>query len=180
MLGVGLRAELACRKKRLRGTGRADLVLLVLLMANALGRESPLVGQLRRSLGERPVKFVFLTIKNPGRRRPVQIERRIADRPEADLSCRIKPSRVVATAGAELLWLSGRFAMIDDRRCFQLVSSRPALEQHLGRHVSGVMMPGGGVEWSFGRKRKLAHWSLRNISIPSLTCAAVRCSAHRY
>jgi hypothetical protein len=99
------------------------------------------VGQLRRSLGERPVKFVFLTIKNPGRRRPVQIERRIADRPEADLSCRIKPSRVVATAGAELLWLSGRFAMIDDRRCFQLVSWRTALEQHLGRHLSGVMMP---------------------------------------
>jgi len=120
-----------------------------------LGRESPLVGQLRRSLGERPVKFVFLTIKNPGRRRPVQIERRIADRPEAGLSCRIKPSRVVAAAGAELLWLSGRFAMIDDRRCFQLVSSRPALEQHLGRHVSGVMMSGGGVEWSFGRKRGL-------------------------
>ncbi len=31
MLGVGLRAELACRKKRLRGTGRADLAVLVLL-----------------------------------------------------------------------------------------------------------------------------------------------------
>ena len=136
------------------------------------------MGQLRRSLGERPVKFVFLTIKNPGRRRPVQIEGRIADRPEAGLSCRIKPSRVVATAGAELLWLWGRFAMIDDRR--QLPPWRSALEQHLGRHVSGVMMPGGGVEWSFGRKRKLAHWSLREISIPSLACAAVRCLAHRY
>ena len=31
MLGVGLRAELACRKKRLGGTGRADLAVLVLL-----------------------------------------------------------------------------------------------------------------------------------------------------
>ena len=31
MLGIGHRAELACRKKRLRGTGRADLAVLVLL-----------------------------------------------------------------------------------------------------------------------------------------------------
>src|SRR6266481_1626784 len=60
------------------------------------------------------------------------------------LTCRVvKPSRVVATAEAELLWLSGRFAMIDDRRCFQLVSWRPALEQHLGRHLSRVTCPPG-------------------------------------
>jgi hypothetical protein len=32
---------------------------------------------------------------------------------------------------------------------------RPALEQHIGQHISGVMMPGGGVDWSFGRKRGL-------------------------
>ena len=50
---------------------------------------------------------------------------------------------------------SGRFAMIDDGLGFQLVPWRPALEQHVGQHVSGVMMPGGGVEWSFGRKRGL-------------------------
>jgi type IV secretory pathway VirD2 relaxase len=50
---------------------------------------------------------------------------------------------------------SGRFAMIDDGLGFQLVPWRPALEQHIGRQVSGVMMPGGGVEWSFGRKRGL-------------------------
>jgi len=36
MLGVGLRAELACRKKRLRGTGRAYLAVLVLLMKRDL------------------------------------------------------------------------------------------------------------------------------------------------
>jgi hypothetical protein len=29
---------------------------------------------------------------------------------------------------------------------------RPALEQHIGRHISGVIMPGGGVDCSFGRK----------------------------
>jgi hypothetical protein len=50
---------------------------------------------------------------------------------------------------------SGRFAMIDDGLGFQLVPWRPALEQKLGQHVSGTMLPGGGVEWSFGRQRDL-------------------------
>jgi type IV secretory pathway VirD2 relaxase len=50
---------------------------------------------------------------------------------------------------------SGRFAMLDDGIGFQLVPWRPALEQQLGRHVSGVTLPGGGVDWSFGRKRSL-------------------------
>ena len=50
---------------------------------------------------------------------------------------------------------SGRFAMIDDGLGFQLVPWRPALEQKLGQHVSGTMLPGGGVEWSFGRSRGL-------------------------
>src|SRR5258708_16429761 len=31
-----------------------------------VGRESPLVGQLRQRLGEQPVKFVFLAAKHPG------------------------------------------------------------------------------------------------------------------
>jgi type IV secretory pathway VirD2 relaxase len=50
---------------------------------------------------------------------------------------------------------SGRFAMIDDGLGFQLVPWRPALEQQLRRQVSGVMLPSGGVDWSFGRKRGL-------------------------
>jgi type IV secretory pathway VirD2 relaxase len=50
---------------------------------------------------------------------------------------------------------SGRFAMIDDGMGFQLVPWRPALEQKLGQHVSGTLTPGGGVDWSFGRKRGL-------------------------
>jgi hypothetical protein len=50
---------------------------------------------------------------------------------------------------------SGRFAMIDDGLGFQLVPWRPALEQKLGQQVSGTMLPGGGVDWSFGRKRGL-------------------------
>jgi hypothetical protein len=50
---------------------------------------------------------------------------------------------------------SGRFAMIDDGMGFQLVPWRPALEQQLGRQVSGVMSPASSVEWSLGRKRGL-------------------------
>ncbi len=48
---------------------------------------------------------------------------------------------------------SSRFAMIDDGMGFQLVPWRPALEQQLGRYVSGAIAPGGGVDWNFGRKR---------------------------
>ena len=48
---------------------------------------------------------------------------------------------------------SGRFAMIDDGMGFQLVPWRPALEQQLGHRVTGVMAPGGNVDWNFGRKR---------------------------
>ena len=48
---------------------------------------------------------------------------------------------------------SGRFAMIDDGLGFSLVPWSPSLEKRLGQQVSGVGLPGGGVEWSFGRKR---------------------------
>jgi type IV secretory pathway VirD2 relaxase len=60
---------------------------------------------------------------------------------------------VSGTCRQRLTLASGRFAMIDDGLGFQLVPWRPALEQHLARHVSGAMTPGGGVDWNFGRKR---------------------------
>jgi type IV secretory pathway VirD2 relaxase len=47
---------------------------------------------------------------------------------------------------------SGRFAMIDDGLGFQLVPWRPALEARLGNQVTGMMAPGGSVDWNFGRK----------------------------
>ena len=50
---------------------------------------------------------------------------------------------------------SGRFAMIDDGMGFQLVPWRPALDKHLGQHITGAMTAGGGVEWSLGRGRGL-------------------------
>lgn len=51
---------------------------------------------------------------------------------------------------------SGRFAMLDDGMSFQLVPWTPSLEPHLGRQVSGVVDPGSGIDWSFGRKRGLS------------------------
>jgi hypothetical protein len=39
-----------------------------------------------------------------------------------------------------------RFAMIDNGLGFSLVAWRPALEQRIGRYVSGVVMLGGGVD----------------------------------
>ena len=50
---------------------------------------------------------------------------------------------------------SGRFAMIDDGLGFQLVPWQPALDQRIGQHISGVVRDGGGVDWSFARKRGL-------------------------
>lgn len=50
---------------------------------------------------------------------------------------------------------SGRFAMIDDGLGFQLVPWRPALDKHLGQHVTGTMTPGGTVDWSLGRGRSI-------------------------
>ena len=50
---------------------------------------------------------------------------------------------------------SGRFAMVDDGMGFQLVPWRPALEQQLGRHVIGMMVRGGIVDWNFSRAQGL-------------------------
>ncbi len=50
---------------------------------------------------------------------------------------------------------SGRFAMIDNGLGFSLVPWSPSLEHQLGKQVSGLTMPGGNVDWSFGRKRGL-------------------------
>jgi type IV secretory pathway VirD2 relaxase len=66
------------------------------------------------------------------------------------------PGEYVTGAYRERLNLaSGRFAMIDDGLGFQLVPWRPALDSHLGQHVTGTMTPGGGVDWTMGRSRGL-------------------------
>lgn len=50
---------------------------------------------------------------------------------------------------------SGRVAMIGDGLGFKLVPWTPSVEQHLGKHISGVARSDGGIDWSFGRKRTL-------------------------
>ncbi len=50
---------------------------------------------------------------------------------------------------------SGRYSMIDDGLGFQLVPWTPSVEPQLGKQVSGVIRDGGGVDWSFGRKKGL-------------------------
>jgi Protein of unknown function (DUF3363) len=50
---------------------------------------------------------------------------------------------------------SGRFAVIDNGLGFALVPWTPVLDRHLGRHVAGVAKESGGIEWSFGRRRRL-------------------------
>ncbi|WP_281821652.1 DUF3363 domain-containing protein [Sphingobium sp. BS19] len=51
---------------------------------------------------------------------------------------------------------TGRFAMIDEGLGFQLVPWRPALDQHLGQHITGTMTPSGSVDWALGRGRGIS------------------------
>lgn len=62
---------------------------------------------------------------------------------------------VSGTYRQRLTLASGRYAMIDDGLGFQLIPWSPGLERHLGRAVSGVTTPGGGIDWTMGRKRDL-------------------------
>lgn len=72
---------------------------------------------------------------------------------------RYKPTEGEPVAGTfrqRLDLASGRFAMIDDGLGFTLVPWTPQLERHLGQTVTGTMTPGGGIDWSLGRKRGLS------------------------
>lgn len=64
-------------------------------------------------------------------------------------------ANIAGTYRQRLSLASGRFAMINDGFGFQLVPWSPSLETKLGKHISGVMSPGDGVAWSFGKKRGL-------------------------
>jgi hypothetical protein len=45
--------------------------------------------------------------------------------------------------------------MIDTGLGFSLVPWQPVLDKRIGRHITGAMRDGGGIEWSLGRKREL-------------------------
>jgi len=91
------------------------------------------------------------------------LRRRELDAAAGRLSVETKLPRQTAAEGEHIAGVyrqrvqlaSGRFAMIDNGLGFELVPWKPALEEHLGRQVSGVVLPGGGVDWRFGRNRGL-------------------------
>ncbi|MDX2258925.1 MAG: DUF3363 domain-containing protein [Hyphomicrobiaceae bacterium] len=63
--------------------------------------------------------------------------------------------KIAGIVRQRLALTSGRFAMIDDGLGFRLVPWASALEQKLGRQVSGVVRAGGGIDLVLGRKRGL-------------------------
>jgi type IV secretory pathway VirD2 relaxase len=48
---------------------------------------------------------------------------------------------------------SGRFAVIANGLGFNLVPWTPSIERQIGREVSGLVRPGGSIEWSSSRRR---------------------------
>ena len=92
-----------------------------------------------------------------------ELRRREIDAASAKLSAETGLPRIGSAEGEHVAGVyrqrvqlaSGRFAMIDNGLGFELVPWKPALEQHVGRQVSGVVQPGGSVAWSFGRTRGL-------------------------
>ncbi|HIC80062.1 MAG TPA: DUF3363 domain-containing protein [Kiloniellaceae bacterium] len=64
--------------------------------------------------------------------------------------------RISGTYRQRLDLASGRFAMVDNGLGFELVPWKPQLERHLGQTVMGTMTPGGGIDWSLGRRRGLS------------------------
>jgi len=47
--------------------------------------------------------------------------------------------------------------MIDKGLGFQLVPWSRSLGRRIGKHISGVMRGDGGVDWPFGRGRRLGY-----------------------
>jgi len=60
--------------------------------------------------------------------------------------------RIAGTLRRRVDMLGGQFALVEKSREFSLVPWRPALEQHLGRPVSGIIR-GDRVSWTIGRDR---------------------------
>lgn len=91
------------------------------------------------------------------------LRRREIDAASAKLSAETGLPRIASAQGEHVVGVyrqqvqlaSGRFAMIDNGLGFELVPWKPALEEHVGRQVSGVVQPGGSVAWNFGRTRGL-------------------------
>ena len=111
-------------------------------------------GGLARRFGERTV-FEGGLIDTLRRRELDSVGARIAG--ETGLTYRPTQAgeKIAGVVRQRLGLASGRFAMIDDGLGFRLVPWASALEQQLGRQVSGVIRDGGGLDLMMGRKRGL-------------------------
>ena len=76
---------------------------------------------------------------------------------------------------------NGKFAMIDDGLGFSLAPWHSPLEQRVGRQFAGVAMPGGGIDWTFGRTRGLGYefGALRNSAVARKQGSPFRGSSSR-
>jgi len=125
-----------------------------------IGVHSETIAKIRRAyfIHQKPIKEIC---------RELRISRTLRQRELASVGAKLAAESGLphhaATEGASVSGVyrqrlnlaSGRFAMIDDGLGFSLVPWSPSLERELGKHVSGVTSPDGGVRWSFGPKREL-------------------------
>jgi len=65
----------------------------------------------------------------------------------------VEGERVSGTYQGAIQLASGKFALIERSHEFTLVPWRPVIDKELGRQVSGIATPGGGIDWTFGRTR---------------------------
>jgi hypothetical protein len=63
---------------------------------------------------------------------------------------------IVGRLAAVANLISGHFAMIENGLGFQLVPWQPLLDKRIGQHITGLQRDDGGIEWSFGRNRRLS------------------------
>jgi hypothetical protein len=71
---------------------------------------------------------------------------------ESRLRHDVQAERVTAILRRSVDLASGRFALIQKSREFNLVPWRPVLEKQIGKQVTGVMR-GEGISWAIGRGR---------------------------
>jgi type IV secretory pathway VirD2 relaxase len=138
-----------------RGAGIADGGFGAEVRRAMDARTDHLVGEgLARRYGERTV-FERGLIDTLRRRELDSVGNRLA----SDTGLAYRPThageKIAGVVRQRLALASGRFAMIDDGLGFRLVPWGSALEQQLGRQISGVIRDGGGLDLMTGRKRGL-------------------------
>jgi len=61
--------------------------------------------------------------------------------------------RVSGTYKGAVQLASGKFALVERSHEFTLVPWRPVIDKELGRQVSAIATPSGGIDWQIGRQR---------------------------